>query len=512
MYIAKKSHSASVCLSIVAASTISMLPAFCQSNQTLDGATTSALSLLSAGKPNEAEQIMQKALDAARRAGESDLRVSDAMENLARCDETRGRYDRALSQYQMALAIKSRYLASNASLAKTLGNIARVQTIAGSYIDAHRSFTRAMDFVNDSGAADDIRAQIYNDFARYYLALSQLNAAMPLSRDALLCSQNISDKQLMATCFNTAALVAIAQGDVNGAEQQVSNSLMISQADREHYGLTLAESSTILARLNLERNKPDIALPLINNAWAVRVETLGRFHPANAECAYLSGIAKLQQGDLNGAEQFFQQSLALKQSAFGAKNAQSAPDYLALATCSLLHGNIEDAKIFYQKSISLHDSPNQQSVNSAYLGYFSKQLWLSNHVVAAVQFKADRWRQASAIPTWDVDGRLLQSSMQAADVSAKFPQVYSTHNMLLCVAACFLPMLLIAAMLWMPSLFQIPHNNGFEEFLKDAERNKRRPRSTRDPVDSLMPPAPPKSTGKLTLKPQREMRLPERNR
>jgi hypothetical protein len=77
----------------------------------------------------------------------------------------------------------------------------------------------------------------------------------------------------------------------------------------------------------------------------------------------------------------------------------------------------------------------------------------------------------------------------------------------------------IAIMLWMPHLFSVPHNSGFEEFQRDAERNKRRTRNVRDPINQLPLPTPTqtqatsqKSTGKLTLKPQREIRLPERNK
>jgi hypothetical protein len=269
----------------------------------------------------------------------------------------------------------------------------------------------------------------------------------------------------------------------------------------------------------LERNQPDKALPLINNAWAKRVDAGGRFHGSNAECIYLSGIASLQQGDINAAEQFFQQSLSLKQSAFGLRNPQSAPDYLGLATCKLLRGSVDDAKAFYQKAAELHVAPQQDSLNSAYLTYFTHQLWLSNQVLAAVQFKADKFKQASTAPVWDLDGHLLQTTMQQPDVGTKFPQAYSMHNIMLCTIACMFPMLVIAIMLWMPNLFSVPHNSGFEEFQRDAERNKRRTRNVRDQINQLPLPTPTqtqatseKSTGKLTLKPQREIRLPERNK
>jgi tetratricopeptide (TPR) repeat protein len=516
MFIVKKSHLNSLVLATVAACSIGITPGFGQNSTDWQQPTQSGLSQLRSGHVNQARHELQRALDAAKQSSNS--HISDAVENLALCEEMNGRYDRALSDYQQVFDTRRNALAGDGAMAEILGNVARVQTLSGNYLDAHRSFTRASDLISDSGSPST-KARIYNDFARYYLAIGQNAAAIPLSRDAVSYSQKAADKRLMAETFNTAALVALSQSDLAGAEQQATNSLIITQADREHYVFSIADSSVILARVNLERNQPDKALSLINNAWAMRVNAVGRFHGSNAECVYLSGIAALQQGDINAAEQFFQQSLSLKQSAFGLRNPQSAPDYLGLATCKLLRGNLEEGKMFYQKATELHVAPQQDSLNSAYLAYFSHQLWLSNHVLAAVQFKADKIKQAGTVPVWDIDAHLLQTTMQQPDASSKFPQAYSMHNIMLCTIACMFPMLVIAIMLWMPHLFSVPHNSGFEEFQRDAERNKRRARNVRDQINQLPLPMPTqtqatsqKSTGKLSLKPQREIRLPERNK
>jgi len=242
------------------------------------------------------------------------------------------------------------------SLARALRPLGTAQRARGSYRDAERTLTRALDHASAAfGPASVEVAELHNDLGmtfKYVGRFVDAEAAYGSARTILEGLPDVDPEDLAALFHNLGGL-AYARGDFETAEPLARRAVEIrsSSLGRRAPATLLDRSAHAAIVAGLGRSGE--AEASIRELLGDLEVTLGPDHPEMAVA--LNNLAALLQarGALAEAETLYRRVIAIKEATFGDDSATLAVPLNNLATVVRAHGADADAAALYQRAMKL---------------------------------------------------------------------------------------------------------------------------------------------------------------
>ncbi len=260
------------------------------------------------------EQSQQALIETGRLCGEEHPEYAGVLAGVADSFVSLGRFDQAVPHLRRALEIQERLLGPDHRwtilTCNDLGNALRE---LGRYGEGRTFLRRAVDAyrqVHPEGHPD--LAVAISNLAGTLGSLGELQEAEGLAREALRMQRAVEpgDTPSIGTTLAVLGLVLLNQGRLNDAEAAYTEAVSI--LDRwPAAGMELASAHIRLALINNLRGEAQLAEQQASTALECIQRSVPGDHPYAAFAVYHLGWARLQQGDTQGAEANFRESIAM---------------------------------------------------------------------------------------------------------------------------------------------------------------------------------------------------------
>jgi tetratricopeptide (TPR) repeat protein len=368
----------------------------------LDGV---GLKFFSVGTPDGlagAQSMFERSLLAKQRAlGDRDLRVADALGDLATICDYQGRWEEATAYERRALAIRTAARGERDTLvasslrqlgvfAYQLGRFAQAESLlaralaaypdSGSrhdrqradvlnargealraldrYAEAEACFRQGMELAARSLPEDaPVAAALLNNLAGLYKDEDRYDEAEPLLERVLAQRrrEEAGDPQALPSAALNLAEVYRLQGRPSDAESLYVEALRLARArlGPAHPGLLPYVNQ--LGALYADLRRPAEAEPLYREALALVDSTLGAGHPQHAQTRNdLAGLLEAS-GRYAEAKTAYRDALAVRERTLGSSHPDVARTLVDLARCQLHdpHGSITDATAALDRALGI---------------------------------------------------------------------------------------------------------------------------------------------------------------
>ena len=294
------------------------------------------------GRLDEAEELLEQALQVRRRTGASILEASlhIPLGGLAR---RRGRIDAALQHHRQAVSIYETEAPDSLALARAWNNLARTLTVAGQDGPAERLLEQSLE-LRERLLPDSVDlAGSLNSLGVHHARRGELAEAQALfERELELRRQYSAGSRSHALVVANLAAIASDRGDLYRAERLYRESLELQR--RGPGGLSVRAAPTLTNLANVALKLGDYAVAESRLLEAVELEKASA--PASlghANALELLSNAVRMTGNLERSVQLARQSLDIREAA-APGNWQNAWARIKVGVYALESGNITEAQ------------------------------------------------------------------------------------------------------------------------------------------------------------------------
>ncbi len=283
---------------------------------------------------DQARQVLGRALDASRRAGDHRT-VGETLRYLSIVANNLEEYPESLDLLAQAREVYERENDVE-GISAIAGQQAAVLHNLGRYEEAEEALLQAIPIYRMSGYRYR-EAVALGNLATIQLSLGKLGSSHRLGLEALELTLRLGDKEAINTTLDHLGVLAFTVGDLDSAQEHFERAL----AGAEELGFRLLQSDALgyLALIALERGDLETA-----RARAERATEVARDTDLSLLVAYaglVTGQVDIATGDLDGAEVVFES--AMKTFADVGQAGQEAECRAGLARVALARGDVDRA-------------------------------------------------------------------------------------------------------------------------------------------------------------------------
>jgi CHAT domain-containing protein/Tfp pilus assembly protein PilF len=269
-----------------------------------------------------------------------------------------GKYDEALLPGEQALEIREQALGpDHADVAKSLFNLANIQSDKGDYAKAEPLYRRALEIRERALGPDHISLASYlNNLGLHYSETGDYAKAQPLLRRGLeILERTLGPDNIgLGNTLNNLAGLYNRMGDVIEAERLYTRALAIREKALGPEHPDVAQSLNNLANLYVasDYNKAE---SLYQRALEIRERARGPDHPSVAQALF--NLANLYDtaGDFAKSEPRYLRSLAILEKALGAEHPFVTYPLNGLAVLNTARGDFAKAEPQYQRVLTIRE-------------------------------------------------------------------------------------------------------------------------------------------------------------
>ena len=222
-------------------------------------------------KLEEAEDLYKRALEMREKVlAPDDPLIADSLNNVAQILKRQWRIDEAEPLLERSLAIRSKRLSADDPLiAQSLTNIGAVKEMQGNFREAEPYYRKAMEIRRKSQVPDHPEiAGLTNKLAQILYKQGRNEEADKLFRDAIEMRYRTqsADHVDIATTLHDSAVNLFAMKRYGEAKSQLRNALAIRQTVLPPLDPAIADTQSVLARIELAEGHFEQALALIRVA------------------------------------------------------------------------------------------------------------------------------------------------------------------------------------------------------------------------------------------------------
>ncbi|MBE7169076.1 MAG: CHAT domain-containing protein [Williamsia sp.] len=303
------------------------------------------------GQYNKALSPFREALAIRKRVlGEEDLRYATSLNSLAVVYNEMGQFDQALPlSLEVSAVLKKLLGEQHPRYASTLNNLAALYRKMGQYNKALVFYQDALSIKKRVlGEQHPEYASSLNNLAYLYNVMGQYEKALPLYEQALAIEKKVLGEEHpnYANSLNNLAYVYSSIGQYNKALPLYEQALAIQKKTVGEDHPDYASSLSNLSNLYSNMGQYEKALPLHQQAILILRKVLGETHPSYA--ASVNNLANLLKSmkQYQKALPLYEEALAIKKKILG----EAHPDYaLCLSNLAQLYQEVGQ----HRKAISL---------------------------------------------------------------------------------------------------------------------------------------------------------------
>jgi tetratricopeptide (TPR) repeat protein/cellulose biosynthesis protein BcsQ len=288
--------------------------------------TTRLMRWLAARNPEEAEQLLRRALNLAEQVnGPAHPDLTITLSSLGRVMSRKANYPEAESLLRRALALDEQvYKADGPEVVLGLNDLASLLRSSGRPAEAEPLARRALGITEGLlGSHPELRISSLRNMAKIELDLERVSEPETLLLQALELDTKVYGDTHPATAADLYTLGQMYQmrGRLDEAEPLLGRALAI---DSEVYGADHPEVATdlrALAMLHLRRKQPEEAEPLLRRALSIHEASFGPDHPEAAmDLNSLAQILEVQRR-FEEAESMYRRALAILERSLGSDHS-----------------------------------------------------------------------------------------------------------------------------------------------------------------------------------------------
>jgi CHAT domain-containing protein/tetratricopeptide (TPR) repeat protein len=312
--------------------------------------------------PEQAQALLQDALQLAKREGKRPLAAATALHNAGMDWYRVGQLGVAEQLFQQALAIYEKLAPNSLDVATTLNNLGNVAYSRGDLARAEQYYQQALAIYEKLAPNSLQMASTLNNLGNVARNRGDLARAEQLYQQALAIYEKLAPNSLqMASTLNNLGNVAANRGDLARAEQYYQQALAIYEKLAPN---SLQVAGTLHNLGNVAANRGDLARAeqLYQQALAI-YEKLAPNSLDVADTLHNLGTVALDRGDLAVAEQYYQQALAIYEK-LAPNSLQVAGTLHNLGNVAYSRGDLARAEQYYQQALAIEEklAPNSLQV------------------------------------------------------------------------------------------------------------------------------------------------------
>jgi serine/threonine protein kinase len=273
------------------------------------------------GKLNQADSLLQSALDAHRKLFGPDSReVAENLSALGLLRADQARLEEAERLTREGLAMDRRHLPPNhPSVAKASFAVGKVLEDRGNYDDAITVLKQAAQLQSSAGPPTTDLAATLAELANSYFYKGDYAQSETLNQRLLALHRELYGERhpLVADTLLNLASIEYQRGQYREDERYSRQALDITEAWYGKDHPETADTMTILAQALTGQQRYDEARDLLQRSLAILEHAYGPVHPRVAFALNELGNAEIRQGKLDDAEAAFTRAINIYRSVYG---------------------------------------------------------------------------------------------------------------------------------------------------------------------------------------------------
>lgn len=199
-----------------------------------------------------------------------------------------------------------------------------------------------------------VRAEILNAIGRVYLRRGEHDKAAPILEEALAAARALEEPDLrLAQTLSNLGVLREEQGDRTAAVALLTEALALRRQILGNAHNEVAICLVELARVELARERFEVAEPLFREALEIRQKVMGPEHRETAVSLGDLAVLLWQKGDLAAAEPLFLQSLAVHRKSVGPAHPNVGHALGNLALLRMDQGNLTEAETLLREGAAI---------------------------------------------------------------------------------------------------------------------------------------------------------------
>jgi CHAT domain-containing protein/lipopolysaccharide biosynthesis regulator YciM len=260
------------------------------------------------------------------RASEQELWIYQALRYHYKASQliATGKYDEALAQEEMALALRAQAMgAESSAVANSLHQLGNIHHVKGDYPKAETALQRALRIrETTSGPESNDVFTLLVSLGGLYYDMGELDKAEQFMQRATVIqgkAVNLDQGRVIAL-FNNFALVYYAKGDYAAAEQDFERAIAIEQQVFGSGDSNVADTLVNLAALYQAMGDYLKMESAAQRALAIYEKVLDPDNPDIGNTVLSLGNARYLRGDIEHAEPLYQRALHIYEKALGSEH------------------------------------------------------------------------------------------------------------------------------------------------------------------------------------------------
>jgi tetratricopeptide (TPR) repeat protein len=267
----------------------------------------------------DAERYHRLALEESERAGDA-VQRGEALSDLGGVLLARGRHAEAKTVCLSALEAL-RNAASKRYLPVVLNNLGALSTENEEFVEAESYLTESLRVIDELNPREAYRARVLNNLGVLHYATKNYKRAEKDFRQAIgvLDRERGPNSSDLAPLLNNLVAVYVAQKKWDAAATVFNRALSLST---NFSGLHLASVLDSAGTMHSARGKYGEAEEAFRRSYQLRLDILGKAHPAVASSAANLATALSAAGQYSEAENLLKDSLQVYEKTFGSQSLQ----------------------------------------------------------------------------------------------------------------------------------------------------------------------------------------------
>jgi len=280
------------------------------------------------GNLDESEALYRQAIEMETRLhGQNSINVAQNRSYLADTLRTKADFEGSLAELEQATDIMRRELGNqNVDLALALNQIASTQRVLGNFTAAMAAAEESLSMLRViyTGPAAETAATLGN-ISHLYREMQNYDAAEAARRESIaMLKAAVGEKHLyVAGSLSSLGSIQIESGKLDEAEATFNESIAIFRESAPEGTEHISSPLYFLGKIADVRNQPELALPYLKEALAIRSNFLGEQHWKAAEVEAELAEAYALLGNTGQAHSYWQKALSVYQDNFGEDDKRS---------------------------------------------------------------------------------------------------------------------------------------------------------------------------------------------
>ena len=433
----------------------------------------------SSGDISGAEKLFHRTYDLSKNFADDDLRKTIAAENLAAVFEREGRYTSAQAMYREAFELrKATHGESGSRMSKSHYHIGRVQMLAGEYEKARTNLKKALDLRQFSSSEESNQQDLPLILILYNLGVLETETGNFAKAEEYLhraqsIAQHLAKHKENARIFTQLALLSLAEGDFQKAENEAHTSLSLTEKFAGSDTVLKAQALDSVAMVKLARGKLNEASELSNESWNLKRRELGLQHPLTANSLLTAGLVKLAEKKYEAAEKTFNDAIDVYSSSISQSHLSYSRALMGRAFANLKQKDNAASKHDMEEAKRLMTGTSSQ-LSSKYNQLYIEHLGPNFNLFEMLKEKV-KTPNAVAEGKFDSFGQLLEIAVDDGDSDEMFAGV-KYKDVFAVLGVTFIVILMLAMAVLIPGAFSrlFPWGRKADDDDHAAMRNKNR--------------------------------------